>query len=56
MSARWTREASEVYIVFNQIRRGEKHLPVDQTLLSNKALRIVSRHFAVKPWLTHVEA
>lgn len=56
ISARWTYEASEVYIVFNRIRWGEKCLPVDKTLLSNKALGIFSRHFAVKPWLTHVEA
>lgn len=47
---------SEFYVVFNQNRWGEKCLPVDETLLSNKALRIVSRHFAMKPWLTHMEA
>lgn len=56
MPLRCTYEVSEVYIVFSQMRWFKKCLPVNKTLLSNKALRIVSRHFAMKPWLTHMEA
>lgn len=39
-----------------QKKRRDYFLPIDKTLLSDEALWLIPRHFAVKPGLSQVEA